>query len=111
MAPYELPSADAVRDAALLLAPVVQKTPVRTSHDLTRMTNRNLLSSSGQTSSSEVELHFKCENLQHTGSFKFRGAYHFLAKLDDRDLENGVVAYSTGNLTPCPASSHSAEHA
>jgi threonine dehydratase len=43
-----------------------------------------------------VELYFKCENLQRTGSFKFRGASHFLARLEDHELENGVVAYSTG---------------
>ncbi|KAL5401629.1 hypothetical protein PMIN03_011336 [Paraphaeosphaeria minitans] len=97
MAPYGLPSAYDVRNAAVVLAPVVHRTPIRTSPTLTRMVNQNILSSTRQPSPSQVELHFKCENLQHTGSFKFRGACHFLAKLDDQDLRNGVVAYSTGN--------------
>lgn len=29
-----------------------------------------------------AELHFKCENLQRTGAFKFRGAFNALARLD-----------------------------
>jgi threonine dehydratase len=39
----------------------------------------------------------KCENLQHTGSFKFRGAINMVLGLDAADLERGVVAASTGN--------------
>ncbi|KAL5390320.1 hypothetical protein DPSP01_001892 [Paraphaeosphaeria sporulosa] len=97
MAPYDLPSADDVRNAAVVLAPIVHRTPIRTSPTLTRMANQNILGSTKQPSSPQVELQFKCENLQHTGSFKFRGACHFLAKLEYQDLKNGVVAYSTGN--------------
>ena len=40
---------------------------------------------------------FKLENLQITGSFKFRGALHKIKKLIDSIKENGVVAYSSGN--------------
>ena len=40
---------------------------------------------------------FKLETLQHTGSFKFRGAYNRLAQLDDAARRRGVVAYSSGN--------------
>ncbi|HEY9747035.1 MAG TPA: threonine/serine dehydratase, partial [Oculatellaceae cyanobacterium] len=39
----------------------------------------------------------KAETLQKTGSFKFRGAYHFLSRLDDTQRKAGVVAYSSGN--------------
>ena len=39
----------------------------------------------------------KCENLQRTGSFKFRGAYNFISRLDDEAREIGVVSYSSGN--------------
>ena len=39
----------------------------------------------------------KAETLQHTGSFKFRGAYNFLAQLNESHKKNGVVAYSSGN--------------
>ena len=39
----------------------------------------------------------KCENLQRTGSFKFRGAYNRLAALDAPARARGVVAFSSGN--------------
>jgi len=39
----------------------------------------------------------KLENLQHTGSFKVRGAMNKLLSLDPREREAGVVAASTGN--------------
>ncbi|MEO0423120.1 MAG: pyridoxal-phosphate dependent enzyme [Pseudomonadota bacterium] len=40
----------------------------------------------------------KCENLQHTGAFKFRGAYNALTALRDAgSAENGVLTYSSGN--------------
>ena len=39
----------------------------------------------------------KAENLQRTGSFKFRGAYNFLSQLNAEERTKGVVAYSSGN--------------
>lgn len=39
----------------------------------------------------------KPENLQRTGSFKFRGAYNRLAALTAEERERGVVAFSSGN--------------
>jgi threonine dehydratase len=39
----------------------------------------------------------KCESLQRSGAFKFRGAYNCLSRLDRRSCPGGVVAYSTGN--------------
>lgn len=39
----------------------------------------------------------KAENLQRTGSFKFRGAFNMLASLTADQRERGVVAYSSGN--------------
>ncbi|MQY14849.1 L-threonine ammonia-lyase [Streptomyces sp. RB5] len=42
-------------------------------------------------------VHFKCENLQRTGSFKLRGAYTRIAGLDASERARGVVAASAGN--------------
>ncbi|MBE7638318.1 pyridoxal-phosphate dependent enzyme [Sneathiella sp. P13V-1] len=42
-------------------------------------------------------LFLKCEMLQKTGSFKFRGAYNSLSCLSRQQLETGVFAYSSGN--------------
>jgi len=39
----------------------------------------------------------KCENLQHGGAFKLRGAYNFMARLTAAERERGVVTYSSGN--------------
>jgi threonine dehydratase len=40
---------------------------------------------------------FKPECLQHTGSFKFRGAYTKIARLTSEERARGVVAFSSGN--------------
>ena len=39
----------------------------------------------------------KCENLQRTGSFKIRGAYHRLSLLTPEERARGVAAASAGN--------------
>ena len=39
----------------------------------------------------------KAECLQRTGSFKFRGAWNCISKLDPARNKGGVVAYSSGN--------------
>ncbi|MEO1328676.1 MAG: threonine/serine dehydratase [Pseudomonadota bacterium] len=39
----------------------------------------------------------KAENLQRTGSFKFRGAWSHLSTLDAKTRARGVLAYSSGN--------------
>ena len=43
------------------------------------------------------EVFIKCENLQRTGSFKIRGAYNRISRLDDSAKQRGVVAASAGN--------------
>lgn len=44
-----------------------------------------------------ASFHFKCENLQRAGAFKFRGAYNALSRLDADQRRRGVVAFSSGN--------------
>jgi len=39
----------------------------------------------------------KAECLQHTGSFKFRGAWSALSGMKNEDRKQGVIAYSSGN--------------
>jgi threonine dehydratase len=69
--------------AAGRLAGVAHRTPVLTSRTADAMTGATLF--------------FKCENLQRSGAFKFRGAYNAIAALDDAQRRAGVVAYSSGN--------------
>jgi threonine dehydratase len=72
-----------ISDAETLLAPVMRRTPVVASRILSDLTGR--------------EVRLKCENLQRTGSFKPRGAYNRIARLDAGERSNGVVAASAGN--------------
>lgn len=73
---------DDVARAAARLAEVAHRTPVITS----RRTDERVGAS----------VFFKAENLQRTGSFKFRGAYNAVSELV-ADGADGVVAYSSGN--------------
>ncbi|MDX2428652.1 MAG: threonine/serine dehydratase [Xanthomonadales bacterium] len=43
------------------------------------------------------ELWLKCENLQHTGAFKFRGASNAVAILDELNMPGDVATHSSGN--------------
>ncbi len=44
-----------------------------------------------------VNVFLKCENLQHTGSFKVRGAINKLLSLTSSQREQGIVTASSGN--------------
>jgi threonine dehydratase len=44
-----------------------------------------------------VPVYLKCENLQRTGSYKLRGAYHRISALSEEERARGVVAASAGN--------------
>ena len=56
-----------------------------------------LIHSAGFSEHLGVPLYFKCENLQHTGSFKLRGAYHFLSQQTPERRAGGVITASAGN--------------
>lgn len=43
------------------------------------------------------DAYIKAENLQRTGSFKFRGAYSAMATMSAEERDRGVVAHSSGN--------------
>jgi len=78
-----LPSFEQIRDAAARIAPYAHITPVLRSAALDAL--------------SGAELHFKCENLQHGGAFKFRGACNAVWALTDAQAAHGVVTHSSGN--------------
>ena len=80
----DIVSLNDVVSAATTLGGVAHRTPLLTSRTLNRI--------------AECDVFLKCENLQRTGSFKFRGAYACLAQLKkNRGLTGGVIAYSSGN--------------
>lgn len=45
----------------------------------------------------DADVYFKLENLQHTGSFKARGALNKVLSLTDAELARGIVTASSGN--------------
>jgi threonine dehydratase len=77
------PDKDAILEAARRIEPYARHTPVFTSQNLNQLTGANLF--------------FKCENLQKTGSFKFRGACNAVFSLTDSEAKHGVATHSSGN--------------
>jgi len=45
----------------------------------------------------DMQLYFKCENFQKTGSFKIRGASNAIYSLTDSEAKQGVACQSSGN--------------
>jgi threonine dehydratase len=78
-----LPTFKDVQDAAARIEGHAHQTPV--------LTSRTIDEEIG------AQLFFKCENLQRTGSFKFRGAFNTLSRFDEQQRKGGVVAFSSGN--------------
>jgi len=83
MTKFILPTRSDVLDAAHVLDGVAINTPLLRSERLSRVTGG--------------EVYIKLESLQHTGAFKFRGAFNCLSRLDRSQYADGVLAYSTGN--------------
>ena len=77
------PTYDDVAAAAHRLKGIAHRTPV--------------LRSTSADESTGAQVFFKCENLQRTGAFKFRGAYNTLAQFTPEQRERGVLAFSAGN--------------
>jgi len=44
-----------------------------------------------------AQVHFKCENFQRMGAFKFRGAFNAVSRFDAAQRKAGVIAFSSGN--------------
>jgi threonine dehydratase len=74
---------DAFRAAAAAIAGVAVRTPLLRSDDLDAAVGRPVL--------------VKPEMLQRGGSFKFRGAYTFVSRMDPSMRSRGVIAPSSGN--------------
>jgi len=77
------PTLDDIRMAARRIAAEAVRTPLLSNAALDAITGGRIL--------------LKCENLQRTGSFKFRGAFNAIASLSASERAHGVVASSSGN--------------
>ena len=76
-------SIDDIRTAATRIAGRVHRTPVLTCRAIDALAGATFF--------------FKCENLQHVGAFKARGACNAVFSLSDEESQAGVVAHSSGN--------------
>jgi len=74
---------DMIRAAEKRLRGVVRQTPLLGSPFLDELAGRRVL--------------VKAECLQHTGSFKFRGAWSAISAIAPSERQRGVIAYSSGN--------------
>ena len=72
-----------VLHAAEVIAAHAHRTPVVTCQTLDLLSGQRLF--------------FKCENFQKVGAFKFRGAFHAIARLSEAQRECGVITHSSGN--------------
>jgi threonine dehydratase len=76
-------SLDDILLASENLRGVIYRTPIVKSEFLSKLYNLNLS--------------FKLENMQKTGAFKLRGAYHTIASLSRSERQRGLIAASSGN--------------
>ncbi len=81
--PDDMPTFADVEAAGRRLEGYARRTPVMTS----RLVDEQ----------SMATVFFKCENLQRTGAFKFRGAFNALSCLEPESRARGVIAFSSGN--------------
>ncbi|KAF4777633.1 pyridoxal-phosphate dependent enzyme [Colletotrichum scovillei] len=98
---------DEVIQARQLIRSHIHLTPVLTNKTLSRMasTPRDPATIGGRTPARPtIRLWFKCENMQRTGAFKARGAFHAIKRLQQEPgwlesggKEKGVVGHSAGN--------------
>lgn len=82
MSDYAIEFSD-VLAAAERIRGFTHRTPVLACETLDRLAGRRVF--------------LKCENLQKTGAFKYRGATNAVRKLDDATASRGVVTHSSGN--------------
>ncbi len=79
----KIPNFADIRAAKARISSFVNATPL--------LTNKTINNISG------AEIHFKCENFQKVGAFKFRGACNAVFSLNQDEACKGVATHSSGN--------------
>lgn len=72
-----------IEKAAERIAPYAIQTPILSSVEINKQFS--------------AEIFFKCENLQKSGAFKFRGACNAIFSLQESEAAHGVATHSSGN--------------
>ena len=76
-------SLETIQHAHDRIKPYIFNTPIKSNNEINQAAQSNIF--------------FKCENLQYSGSFKFRGASNAVFSLNDEEANNGVLTVSSGN--------------
>jgi threonine dehydratase len=79
----QIPDFNDIKLAQSRIALLVHRTPILSSKSIDRITGGSL--------------HFKCENFQKVGAFKFRGACNAVFSLSVEEAARGVATHSSGN--------------
>ncbi len=79
----KIPTLADIEAAAERIKPYAHRTPMLTCQTIDQML--------------DMQLFFKCENLQKVGAFKFRGATNAVFAMDATAAEKGVATHSSGN--------------
>jgi len=88
---HPFPSIEIIKEAAAIIAPHINRTPVFTSATIDRICGR--------------KVYFKSENMQKVGAFKARGAVNAVFSLTDDDF------HGSGNNEKCVTTHSSGNHA
>jgi len=83
MLEFNAPQFEDIQLAYQTIRPQLVNTPVLRNEKLNKVAGCNL--------------YFKCENLQHVGAFKFRGACFAVSLLSEEQKRSGVFTVSSGN--------------
>jgi len=76
-------SLDTIKSAHNRIKPYIVNTPIKSNKEINELVG--------------AEIYFKCENVQNSGSFKFRGASNAVFSLEDKQADKGVITVSSGN--------------
>ena len=79
----DIPIYSDIEKAHQIIQKYAHRTPVFTSKSINKIV--------------DGELHFKCENFQKVGAFKFRGACNAVFSLSEKEARKGVATHSSGN--------------
>jgi threonine dehydratase len=79
----QIPRWKDILEAHVRISSLVRRTPVLCSASINRLTGS--------------DIHFKCENFQKAGAFKYRGASNAVFSLTDKEAKQGVATHSSGN--------------
>ncbi|MCB9033383.1 MAG: threonine ammonia-lyase IlvA [Chitinophagales bacterium] len=78
-----VPTIEGIEDAALKLNGIIEPTPLQFNKNLSELYDANI--------------YVKREDLQIVRSYKIRGAYNFICRLNKAQKKNGVICASAGN--------------